>query len=177
MKLNNRQQLLTVLALAAVAIWVSDKLILSPLVASWKDRAARIASLRQSVERGAGLLQREASIRRRWDGMRTNALPTEVSAAESRVLRSFDRWSEDSRISITSIKPQWKHDADDYLTLECRVDAAGSLATVTRFLYEIEKDPLALRIEAVEIGARDNDSQQLTLGLQLSGLLLNPPAQ
>ena len=92
------------------------------------------------------------------------------------MLRSFDRWSDASRVSITSVKPQWKHDADDYVTLECRVDAAGSMATVARFLYEIEKDPLALRVEAVEISARDNDGQQLTLGLQLSGLLLNPTA-
>jgi hypothetical protein len=29
----------------------------------------------------------------------------------------------------------------------------------------VEKDPLALRVEAVEIAARDNDGQQLSVGL------------
>ena len=61
------------------------------------------------------------------------------------------------------------------MTLECRVDAFGSMQTLTRFLYNIEKDPLALKVDLVEISGRDNEGQQLTLGLQVSGLLLNPP--
>jgi len=43
------------------------------------------------------------------------------------VLRAFDRWSQDSRISISSIKPQWKQAADDYMTYECRADAFESM--------------------------------------------------
>jgi hypothetical protein len=48
---------------------------------------------------------------------------------------------------------------------------------LTRFLYEVERDPLAVRVEAVELAARDNDASQLTLGLQVSGLLLNAPSR
>jgi len=58
------------------------------------------------------------------------------------------------------------------MTLQCRVEASGNLNTVTRFLYEIEKDPMALRMDAVEISARDNEGQQINLGLQVSGLVL-----
>ena len=60
------------------------------------------------------------------------------------------------------------------MTVECRADAFGSLQAITRFLYEIERDPLALKIESVEINARDRAGQQLSLGLQVSGLRLNP---
>ena len=133
--------------------------------------------MKKSISQGAFLLDRERAIRSRWDSMRTNTLPNNVSAAENEVLKAFDRWSRDSRISISSIRPQWKRNSDDYMTLECRADAAGSLPALTRFLYEAEKDPLALKVEAVEITARDNDGQQLSLALQVSGLLLNPPPQ
>ena len=34
---------------------------------------------------------------------------------------------------------------------------------------------MALRLESVELSARDKEGQQLSLGLQLSGLVLNPP--
>lgn len=177
MNINNRQQLLTVLAIAVIVIWAGDKLILSPLTANWKARAGRIRELTKQVNQGSVLLLREQSIRGRWDSMRTNTLPSETSIAENELLKAFERWSQDSRISITSIKPQWKRDADDYMTLECRADAFGSMATLTRFLYEVEKDPLALKVEVVEISSRDNDGQQLTLGLQVSGLLLHPLEQ
>jgi Tfp pilus assembly protein PilO len=175
MNINNRQQLLAIIAIAAVAIWAGDKLILSPLTRSWAERVKQIAELRKSISQGNGLLGREQSIRNRWDSMRTNTLPNEASVAENQVLKSFERWSQESRISITSIKPQWKHNADDYVTLECRVDAFGNLSTLSRFLYSVEKDPLALKVEAVEITARDNDGQQLSLALQVSGLLLSAP--
>jgi hypothetical protein len=109
--------------------------------------------------------------------MRTNTLPASVSAAENEVLKGFERWSQESRISISSIKPQWKQGGDDFMTLECRADAFGNIQALTRFLYELEKDPLALKVEAVEITTRDNDGQQLTLGLQVSGLQLNTAAE
>src|SRR6185295_5661805 len=132
-------QLLAILAGAAVALWMGDKLIFSPLTQSWKERAARIIELRKSVTQGAQLLEREQSIRQRWENMRTNTLPNHVSVAESQVFKAFDRWSQDSQISITSIKPQAKQNADDYMTVEFRVDAFGNLSTLTRFLYNVEK--------------------------------------
>jgi len=173
---QNRQQLLTIVALVAVALWAGDKLVLSPLMKSWKERSTRIVELRKSLLQGAQLLDRERSIRARWETMRTNTLPNEISAAEGRVLKAFDQWSQDSRISITSVKPQWKQNTDEFKSLECRVDAFGSLSTITRFLYELERDPLALKVDAVELSARDNEGSQLTLGLQVNGLILNETA-
>lgn len=174
MKISNRQQALAVVAILAVALLAGDKLVLGPLLRGWKDRAARIADLSKSVSQGSLVLDREATIRRKWETMRTNTLPGNVSVAENAVLKAFDRWSQDSRISITSIKPQWKRADEGYATLECRADAFGSMQALTRFLYEVEKDPLALKVESVEISSRDNDGQQLALGLLVSGLLLNP---
>jgi hypothetical protein len=63
------------------------------------------------------------------------------------------------------------------MTLECRADAFGSIQAVSRFLYEVERDPLALKVEVVEIMPRDTAGQQLTLGLQVSGLVLNLEGQ
>ena len=123
------------------------------------------------------LVDREQTIRKRWESMRTNTLPTDISAAENQMWRAFDRWSQDSRIGISSIKPTWKRGNENYMTVECRADAFGSMSTITRFLYEVEKDSLALKVEAIELTTRDNSGQQLSLGLQISGLVLNPPEQ
>ena len=174
---QNRQKLLIILAVGIAALWIGDRLVITPLLQPYKERTARIADLGKTVANGTQLMTRESIIRDRWEGMRTNTLPSEVSIAESKVLKAFDKWSRDSNLSITSVKPQWKHNADDYMTLECRVDASGSLSTITRFLYEVEKDPLALKVDGVELSARDNNGQQLTLGLLVSGLLITPVEQ
>jgi hypothetical protein len=175
MNIKNRQQFLLILTIVVVALWGGDTLIVSPLTASWKARAARIAELRRSIEKGTSLLERERSIRSRWENMRTNTLPNVASVAEAQFFRASENWERDSQISITSTKPQWKRNNDDYMTYECRFDATGDLPTLTRFLYDVEKDPMALKVDAVEIASRDNNGQQMTLGLLVSGLLLNPP--
>jgi hypothetical protein len=173
MKIENRQRFLAIVAIAGIALLASDRLIISPLATRWKERSDRIAELKNSVSHGAQLLDREQTIRARWEGMMTHTLSDDTAEAENEVLQAFERWSQESRISISSIKPQWRRNHDDYMTLECRADAFGSIQAVTRFLYEVERDPLALKVEAVEIAPRDNDGQQLSLGLQVSGLVLS----
>jgi len=173
MKIENRQQLLALVAAVAIALLVGDKLLLTPLTTRWKERSRRITELTKALNQGSLVLAREQPIRGRWDAMRTNTLPESVSAAENQVLKAFERWSQASRISVASIKPQWKHNNDDYATLECRADAFGSIQTLTRFLYDVEADSLALKVEGVEIITRDDAGQQLSLGLQVSGLQLN----
>jgi len=48
------------------------------------------------------------------------------------------------------------------------------LNTVSRFLYDLEKDPMALKLQSVEVSARDTEGQQLALALQVSALVLTP---
>jgi hypothetical protein len=177
MKIENRQRLLAIVAGAALGLLITDKLIVGPLVQGWKQRAAQIIDLRKSIAQGSQVLEREDRIRERWESMRTNTLPENVSEAENEVLRGFERWSEESLIGVSSIKQQWKRAGEDYLTLECRADASGSIQELAHFLYLVEKDPLALKVEAMEITARDESGRQLSLALQVSGLQLNPQAR
>jgi Tfp pilus assembly protein PilO len=157
-----------------VALLAADQLLLTPLVALWKGRAARIVELRKQVTQGQRLLDRESALRTRWAQMRSNTLPAQPSVAEQRLLKAVDTWAQESRLTIVSVAPQWRRENDEFATQLCRVEAAGNLATLGRFLYDLEKDPLALKLESVEISARDNEGQQLALGLQISGLVLAP---
>ena len=174
MKIENRQQLLIVLTIAVVALFFADQLIIEPLRNVWKARAQEIARLRANVSAGTLLIGREKTIRSRWDNMRTNALPTNPSLAQEQVLKAIETWSQESGVSINAITPQWKSDSDEYRTLVCRVDASGSLWTLSRFLYDVEKGPAALKLESMDLSSHDNNGQQLTLAVQISGLVLTP---
>jgi hypothetical protein len=177
MQIKNRQQLLIIGAITAIALFAGDQLVLSPVINAWSTRAKRITTLRQQIAKDTMLVQREQSIRSRWEQMSRNALPNNTSAAEQQVVNAIDLWARNSGVVISAITPQWKHDSDDYMTYECRVDAAGDLGKLSRFLYSVERDPMALKLELVELGARDKEGQQLSLGLQLSGLVLNTPTR
>ena len=174
MPIKNRQQILTVLAMAGAALFLIDRVVAPPVAKLWRERSARIAELRTKVHDGRQLIKREEAIHSRWREMQRNTLPNDASRAQEQLVKGFDQWAQESQVNINSVMPQWKQDSDDYKTLELRVDASGNLATLSRFLYKIEGDPMALKVQSVELTARDNEGQQLTLALQVSGLVLTP---
>lgn len=174
MQIKNRQQLLMIVAGACVGLLIANAVIITPLTNAWQARAKRIATLRKDVDDGEKLIKRADALKSRWSQMQANALSSNRSQAEQQVLGAFDKWSQDARISVNSVTPQWKSDRDEkFQTLECRVDASGTVGTLSRFLFNVERDAMALKVESVEITSRDKEGQNLSLGLQISGLVLN----
>jgi Tfp pilus assembly protein PilO len=174
MTIRNRQRWLAIVTIALIGLCTAYQLVLSPLLAGWNQRAANLRELKQSVARGNLLLERQQTIRARWERMRAQSLPIQPSAAEDLLLKSFDRWAKAGGASFGSIRPQLKAAEPEFTLLECRADASGSLANLARFLYELEHDPLALKVESLEMTANDNNGQLITLTLQVSGLILTP---
>ena len=177
MNLSKQQRMLAIVAIAMVALFMADKLVFAPLTAGWKARSERIAKLKEQVRDGTETVKREVALRSQWDRMRTNTLSTAKPEAESQMLKAFERWSQAGGVAVSSIRPQWKEAEDDYKMLECRADVAGNLSAIAHFLYQVERDPLGVKVDSLELTARDNEGAQLALVVQVSGLLLNPPKQ
>ena len=175
MKIKNRQEFLVMLTVAAFALLVGVNFILEPLGDWWSARQTQIKELRTKVTEGQQLIRREAGIRSRWKEMSANALPANTSLAEQKLLTAVDGWSRSSGAEVTSLMPQWKNESTNYLTLTCRVETAGNLGTLSKFLYDLERGPLALRLDSLELTARDKEGQQMTLSTEINGLALVQP--
>jgi Tfp pilus assembly protein PilO len=176
MKIENRQPLLVLLVILSGALLVGNSVVFEPLNKWRSARSGEITKLRQQVTEGERLVKHEASYRSRWADMQKNALPANSSLAEQQVLKAFENWSRETGATVTGIIPQWKNDDEAYMTFNCRLEANGSMNNLSRFLHEIEKDPMALKLDSVELSSRDSTGQQLTLSLQISALVLTPPA-
>lgn len=159
---------------AGIVLLVLNSLVIDPLIKTWETHTAEIKKLKLDLARGRGLIQNGPRLERRWKDMKDGALPKDPAQAEHDLITAFDGWGRATAIELGSIKPQWKRGTDRYSTLECRVDATGSISSLARFLYELEKSPLALRVDSVELTARDEGGNRLTLGLIVSGLRMTP---
>ena len=175
MKIKNRQEFLVVLTIAAFALLVGVNFILEPLGGWWSARQAQIKELRAEVTAGQQLIRREAGIRSRWADMTANALPANTSLAEQKLLTAVDGWSRGSGAEVMSLMPQWKNESTNYLTLTCRVETSGDIGSLSKFLYDLENGPMALRLDSLELGAHDKDGQQMTLSTEINGLALLQP--
>jgi hypothetical protein len=171
----DRQRWLLILTGVAVGLLVLDSLVLSPLTRAWQARSAEIARLGKLVADGESIVARGERTRGLWQEMQGQALPADPAKAEQDLLTAFDRWGRAGGVEVASIKPQWKRgQTSQYSLLECRVDVTGPLPAMVRFLHEVEKSPLALRIDSLELNSRDDTGGKLSLGLLVSGLRLVP---
>jgi hypothetical protein len=172
MNLKNRQQLLIALTVAVVGILALDKLVVSPYVDAWKARNVRIANLEESLRRGRALLERTNSLQKQWEEYQHQSLPADESVAENQVLQAVLRWTRSSRLDFNSLNPQWRDHEAGYRTFEIRANAVAALPAVTRFLYEVQTDPLAVQLEECELTAHDEKGEQVNMRVRLSGLQL-----
>jgi Tfp pilus assembly protein PilO len=178
MKVENRQQFLIVLVVVGAVLLIGNSLIYAPMAKMWSARSKQIAGLRQQVADGKNLIKSEVTLSNQWSNMTANSLPANTSLAENQLISALNGWSRSTGAEITSIMPQWKNDSTNYMTLNLRLEASGTIATLSQFLYQMEQGPMALKLDSVELAAHDPAGQQLTLGVQVSGLaLLQPKTQ
>jgi hypothetical protein len=173
MQSRNRETLLKIGVGVVVGLFVLDRMVLGPAVEAWKAQGERLATVRQKVERGRQLLEREKSIRARWNDMRRGDLAEDHSEAENEVFKGISRWASASRVSFTNLTPQWRAHDEGYDTFECRATATGTQDSLGRLLYEIESDALPMRIEECELSTRDNKGQQLALSVRFSAVRIH----
>jgi hypothetical protein len=172
-QIKNRQKFLTILTLTVIGLLVLDKIAVPPLTKLWHSRSAELASLKDQVNHGASLQRRKESLRQEWATIKSSALTNDTTLAQQQLLTGLYRWAQTSGIQIDNITPNPKQGADaSYKILDCRVDATGSIDLLSRFMYELETDPMALKVQSVEMTSKDNTGQVIGLGVQISGLIL-----
>jgi hypothetical protein len=173
--ITDRQRWLVIAAASMVALYLLDSIVVEPLTKLWKTHSAEITLLRNSVTAGRATIARAAQTERVWAEMQANALPKDPTQAEQEVGMAINRWIVANNIEVTSFRSQFKRGGTDkYSLYECRIDAIGNLSTISRFIYELEHSPMALRVDSLELTSRDDGGSKLTLGLIITGLRLAP---
>jgi hypothetical protein len=170
---KNRETLLKIGVGVVVGLFVLDRMVLGPALESWKAQSERLAELRLKVERGRQTLEREKSIRGRWNEMLRTDLPEDDSVAESEVFKSISRWASASRVGFTNLAPHRGNHDGSYDTFEWRASAVGEQGSLGRLIYEIESDPLPVRIEECEVTTRDAQGKQLAFSVRFSAVRIN----
>jgi hypothetical protein len=177
MRSNNREVILKLVTGAVVGLFLLDRFVITPAITHWNERSERIAALRKNVQRGRQLIERERSIRDKWNEMLRTDLPDDGSVAENEVFKAMGRWAQESHINFSSLTPVWKSHQEGYDTFECRATAAGDQASLGRLIYELETDPLPARLESCELATRDAKGQQLNLTVAFSFIRLSEMAR
>jgi hypothetical protein len=162
MKAEDRKALLWLAVYVVAGLFILDTFVIEPFISGWHEQGDRIADVRKKVDRGEALLAREQATRNRWAAMVHANLPADDSVAQDAAYKAISRWVAGSGISLSSLSfSPWQSHDEGYETIECRVAANGDQASLGKFIYALEIDPMPVNLEECELTTRDVHGTQI----------------
>ena len=92
--------------------------------------------------------------------------------AESRILRVLDDWSEESALTLSSVKPERVASDQGLKEMTFVVAGKGTLRAVAQFLWRIEAAALPVKVKSMQLGSASESGDSMSLQLRLSALYL-----
>jgi len=170
MTLSKRETLIAVVAVLAVALLVADRYVINPLMASSAALGSERQRLMGELENGRRLFERRRLMAHRWQEMTAGGLAADPSHAEGLVLQAVRDWAQEAGLALSSLKPERGEREAGVGEITVLAAGTGGMRAVSRFLWHTETTTLPLRIRELQLGARTEGQDDLSLQLKLSTL-------
>jgi hypothetical protein len=170
MGLSKRERLIVLLTLIAVGALVADRLVRAPIANRLNElkgeRDKALAAVAQANLRFQQSEQVDREEAKRKAGLKGDA------ETESEVTRAMDRWSQDARLTLTSVKPDRLAGDKGVKEIVFVVAGKGTLDAVAWFLYQVETSELPIKVKYMQLGAAGEAGDSMSLELRVSALYL-----
>ena len=175
MILSKRERYMATFVLVAVAVLVLDRYALTPYLARRAQLTAAKLSILGELDGAQILFARKTQLSPKWEEMLNSGLKTDAAAAESAVLNALRDWSQESGLALSTLKPERSIQRAELSELTFQAAGVGTMSAVSRFLWRVESSPLPVRVNDLQLGARREGTDDLTLQVRVSALCLAPP--
>jgi hypothetical protein len=171
MVLSKRERIIALVTVLVVGALAFDKFILTP---GWRRLQAtenQKQELLAQVTEAQSLFERRGMLERKWKTMLSDGLRNDAEA-ESRVARALDDWSANTRLTLTSVKPERAAGDKGLKEMTFVVAGKGRLDAVAQFLYKVETAEMPIKVKGMQLGSAGESGDSISLQLTLSALYL-----
>ena len=176
MRLSKRETYIAAAAIAAVALLALDRYVVTPVLESGEALEAEKEQLVDELANAQRLFERRQMLGGRWDELTAGGLTDDPEEAESLILHAMRDWAAEAGLSMSSLKPERDESDGKVREITIAVAGTGPMRAVARFLWQAETSPLPLRIHEVQLGARREGADDLSLQVRASTLYLEEGA-
>jgi len=166
MVLSKRERILALATLLVMGALVANSLILDPLFTQRRQAANERIDLEAQLADAQNTFDRRGLLERKWKtvlaGMRSD------TDAESQVTKALNEWSRETRLTLTSIKPERTTGDKGISEITFVVAGRGSLESVASFLHKVETAELPVKVTTMQLGSTSESGDSMSLQLRLS---------
>jgi hypothetical protein len=170
MVLSKRERYIAIITIAVVAILILDRYVVTPFMDAGERTGLEKQSLMADMAQAENLFKRRSLMDQRWEDMRAGGLDSDASKVESQVLHAIRNWSNENRLTLSSVKPYREEGEEVLRQIMFQVAGTGTMESVCRFLWHIENASLPIRIAEVQMGSRKEDGNDMSIQMRLSAL-------
>jgi len=174
MILTKRERLVGAAALAVIAMLVADRFLVSPWVDGRAALAAEKARVLGEISRARDLERRQKELAPRWEKMLASGMATDAAAAESAVLNAVRLWAEESGLALVSLKPEGSIQRGELREIAVQAVGTGPMRGVSAFLWRIESAELPVKVRDLQLAARKEGTDDLSLQVRVAALCAVP---
>jgi len=169
--LSKRERIIAIIAVAAVGFLVLNKFLIGPVTDKLQQLETQKNQLRVELDEAQNLFRKRRVLEKEWKAAMSEGLRNEVEA-ESKVGRALNMWSDQTRLSLSSVKPDRVASDKGLTEMTFVVVGTGTLDAVTQFLWKIETAPLPIKVKDMQLGSSNESGQSMSVQLRLSALCL-----
>jgi hypothetical protein len=172
MVLSKRERLIILATAIVVAMLVLDRYAVTPLLEAREVLEAQKQVLVADLARAGALLARKHQTQPKWKEMLAGGLQSDPAEAESQILHAVRNWSMEAGLRLSSVKPERLPEKTALPEIAFQAVGTGSMSAVSRFLWRLETAKVPIRVKELQVGARKEGTDDLTLQVRLSTLYL-----
>lgn len=174
MTLSKRERFTALVAGLILGALLLDRAVFSPLLQRFDAAGAELNDATAALTDAEALFDKSQRARRRWRELAGDSLRADPSAAESQLLNRVRDWAQAAGLTLTSLKPERIEREKEYQKLTIRATANATLSQAARFLYSIESADIPVRVTDLQLTARRDGNDDLTLQLGVATIFLPP---
>jgi hypothetical protein len=150
MSLSKRERLVANLLLLLVGAWALDQFVLATYLEKRQELAGEYESQSHEIDQATAVIQRQAELR---DLVQTmgDSLGEDPSVVEARLLHLAQDWEQKANVTNASFQRISAAEEKGFTRLTFEISGDGPMPAVAGFLYEIEKSPIPLRVDATAL--------------------------
>lgn len=175
MTLSKRERIVALLAGLTIGALLLDQTMLTPWFNRLNKANDMIAAHQSKLLDANNLFSSDTAAQRRWKEMAGNGLKSDASASEGQLLDRVREAAQQAGLSLQSLKPERSERVSGFYRITIRVTANGSMWRVSRFMESLQRSKIPLRLTDVQITARKEGTDDLSLQMGVSTIFDPPP--
>jgi hypothetical protein len=171
---TKRQRYLALATVAVVVIFGLDRFMVGPLMAQKEQLDVSIAEQQQRLAAAQRTFTTSRRVSGQWNAMLAGGLKTDISEAESQILHAIREWAQGAGMALSSVKPERIEREKDFQKITLRATGTGTMQQVSRFLWQLQASPIPVRITDLQINARKEGIDDLSIQLGIATICFAP---